>query len=63
MTDGSSPATAKSTISAIGANPNSFAFSSDITTTAAPPSFNPDALPAVTLPSFSKAGLSLAKSF
>ena len=40
----------------IGCNPSSFAFRADITTTAAAPSLMVEALPAVTVPSFLKAG-------
>ena len=42
-----------------GVNPRSFALSSDITITAAAPSFIVEAFAAVTDPSFVKAGLSL----
>ena len=51
MIDGSTPPSAPVTNVAIGLTPNSLAFSSLITTTAAAPSLIPDALPAVTTPS------------
>ena len=51
MIDGSTPPSAPVTNVAIGVTPNSLAFSSLITTTAAAPSLIPDALPAVTTPS------------
>ena len=56
---GSTPADAYETIFTSGVRPSSLALSADITTTAAPESFIPDALPAVTpLPSFLNAGFS-----
>ena len=42
----------------MGFKPSSFALDALITITAAAPSLIPDALPAVTVPSFLKAGLS-----
>ena len=56
---GSTPADAKATIFAIGSSPSSSAFDADITITTAAPSLIPEAFPAVTLPSFENAGLSL----
>ena len=50
MIDGSTPPRAPATKVAIGLTPNSFAFSSLITTIAAAPSLMLDALPAVTTP-------------
>ena len=50
MISGSTPPSAPATHVAIGVIPNSFAFSSLITTTAAAPSLIPEALPAVTSP-------------
>ena len=55
--EGSTPTVAKDTIFAIGFKPNSVAFSFIINTAAAP-SFNPEALPAVTVPFLSKTGFS-----
>ena len=49
--EGSTPPSAPPTNVAIGVTPNSLAFSSLITTTAAAPSLIPEALPAVTTPS------------
>lgn len=46
---------------AIGVKPNSLALEAFITMTAAAPSLIPEALPAVTLPSFLKAGFNLPK--
>ncbi|OIQ99558.1 hypothetical protein GALL_183070 [mine drainage metagenome] len=46
---------------ASGFRPSAAARLADITTTAAAPSFSPDALPAVTVPALSKAGLSPAR--
>src|SRR2546430_6431955 len=46
---------------ASGVRRSSFALRSDMTTTAAPPSLMPEALPAVTEPSFLKAGFSPAR--
>ena len=50
MIEGSTPPRAPATNVAIGLTPNSFAFSSLITTIAAAPSLIPEALPAVTIP-------------
>ena len=62
MIDGSTPPRAPVTYVAIGVTPNSLAFSSLITTTAAAPSLIPDALPAVTSPpSFPEQHLNPAK--
>ena len=62
MIDGSTPPRAPVTYVAIGVTPNSLAFSSLITTTAAAPSLIPDALPAVTTPpSFPEQHLNPAK--
>ncbi len=58
---GSTPADCPATQVAIGVTPSSFAFSSLITTTAAAPSLIPDALPAVTVPSFLNAVLSFER--
>jgi len=44
-----------------GVSPESIAFSSDIRRTQADPSLIPEALPAVTVPSFLKAGFSFAR--
>ena len=52
MISGSTPPSAPATHVAIGVTPSSFAFSSLITTIAAAPSLMPEALPAVTSPSF-----------
>ena len=60
MSAGSTPAVAHETIRASGVTPRLAASAAVISTTAAAPSLMPDALPAVTVPSFSKAGLSLA---
>src|SRR6267378_2593578 len=54
---GSTPAEAKALMRAMGFNPSSFAFFDEARTTAAAPSLIPEALPAVTLPFLSKAGL------
>ena len=48
---------------ASGFKPNSFAFLSLITSTAAAPSFNPEELPAVTVPFLRKAGCELRQRF
>ena len=53
MTSGSQPLIPHDRIRARTGAPSSFAFSSVISTTAAPASFMPDALPAVTVPSSS----------
>ena len=55
---GGRPLVACPTMRASGVRPSARAFSADITTTAAAPSFTPGALPAVTLPSFLNAGFS-----
>src|SRR2546426_6732057 len=54
---GSTPAEAKALMRAMGFSPSSFAFFDEARTTAAAPSLMPEALPAVTLPFLSKAGL------
>jgi hypothetical protein len=59
---GSTPQTAYETIRARTGAPSSCARCPDMTTTAAAASLTPEALPAVTAPSFLKAGLSFAKS-
>ena len=59
MTRAGTPALAYERIVAIGVTPSSSAFLRDMTTTAAAPSLMPEALPAVTEPSGSKAGRSL----
>src|SRR5262249_20345018 len=59
MIFGSTPACAHDTIRAIGVLPSLAASLAFISTTAAAPSLIPDALPAVTVPSLSKAGRSL----
>ena len=56
---GSTPTTAELTIRANGFKLYFFTASSDAIIVAAAPSFNPDAFPAVTLPSFWKAGRNL----
>ncbi len=58
---GSTPAVALALIDTNGVRPNSSAFLRLITTTAVAPSLIPDALPAVTEPSFLKAGRSFPK--
>ncbi len=58
MICGSTPAVAQETIRAIGVMPRRDASPSLISTAAAAPSLMPDALPAVTVPSLSKAGFS-----
>ncbi len=61
MIDGSQPAADMERILAIGAFPSSFAFSADMTRSAAAPSEMAEELPAVIVPFFgSKAGLSAA---
>ena len=57
---GSHPTLLKLTIFTSGFLPSSFAFSSDMTTTADAPSFMPEEFPAVTTPSFLNTGLSFA---
>ena len=61
MMEGSTPPRAPPTQVAIGLTPSSLAFSSLITTMAAAPSLIPEALPAVTMPSFLKAGFRRAR--
>ena len=61
MMRGSTPASSPPIHVAIGVIPSSLAFSSLMTITAAAASFIPDELPAVTTPSFLKAGLSFAR--
>ncbi len=61
MIIGSTPATAYETTRASGARPSAFALAAVATTSAAAPSLMPEALPAVTLPSFLNAGLSAAE--
>ncbi|MNL44135.1 hypothetical protein D3C87_1666910 [compost metagenome] len=56
MVAGSRPLVPKAAMRAKGLRPRAAAFLALITTTAAAPSFRPDALPAVTLPALSKAG-------
>ncbi len=58
MISGSSPLVAEAITRARGFSPSSFARVSDITSTAAAPSFSGHELPAVTRPSSRKAGLS-----
>ncbi len=60
MQSGSTPATAVPTIRAIGAKPSRSARSRPTTSRAAAPSFRPEELPAVTVPSVLKAGRSAA---
>ena len=60
MHDGSTPALAAATTRAIGRAFSRLACDSDIITRQAAPSFNGEELPAVTVPSFSNAGLSPA---
>jgi hypothetical protein len=60
MYSGSFAAVAEVMIRARGSTPSSAAFESDITSTAAAPSFRGQELPAVTLPSSLKAGSSSA---
>src|SRR5262245_7219264 len=55
---GSTPADAKALMRARGLSPSSFAFREDAITRAAAPSLIPEALPAVTVPALSNAGLS-----
>ena len=59
MIRGSTPATAALTIRAIGFRLWFFTPDSEAINKAAAPSFNPDAFPAVTVPSFLKAGFKL----
>ena len=58
MYSGSLAAVAEATMRARGFRPSSSAFVSDMTSTAAAPSFSGHELPAVTLPSSLKAGSS-----
>ena len=58
MISGDSPLTPVATMRASGVSPNSLAFASLITITAAAPSFSGQALPAVTVPFGRKTGLS-----
>ncbi|VWC37331.1 hypothetical protein BLA50215_07991 [Burkholderia lata] len=60
ITLGSTPAFAYALIRASGVRPSAAAFCADITSTAAAPSFSPDAFAAVTEPSFENAGFSPA---
>ncbi|MDR9114101.1 hypothetical protein FEP49_06045 [Burkholderia multivorans] len=60
ITLGSTPAFAYALIRASGVRPSAWAFCADITSTAAAPSLMPDALAAVTVPSFANAGFSPA---
>ena len=61
MSFGSTPAMPQPTIRPHGFNPRFSAFSSDMTTTAAPPSTMPLAFPAVTVPFLPKAGFNFAR--
>ena len=61
MMRGSTPTTADETIRAFGVSEYFFIASSDASNNAAAPSFNPDALPAVTVPSFLKLGFNFDK--
>ena len=58
MTAGSTPAVAEDTIRASGSSPRALASAALISTSAAAPSLSPEALAAVTEPSFVKAGFS-----
>ena len=58
MIAGSSPAVDQDAMRARGVRPRRLASSSVMTITAAAPSFRPDALPAVTVPSLENAGRS-----
>ena len=62
MNSGSSADRPVETTRAIGLIPSSFALRSDITTTAAAPSFSGHEFPAVTVPSSRKAGFSVAST-
>ena len=62
MNSGSSAETPVATTLAMGLTPSSFAFWSDISTTAAAPSLSGQELPAVTLPFSRKAGCSCAST-
>ena len=61
MTAGSTPAVAQEAMRASGVRPRFSASLALISTSAAAPSLRPDALPAVTVPSFENAGFSLEK--
>ena len=61
MIRGSTPATPELTMRAIGVNPKSLIACSEAKILAAAPSFNPEALPAVTVPSTLNAGRNLDK--
>jgi hypothetical protein len=63
MIAGSTPATAMLTILATGCRLNSFTASSLASNIAAAPSLIPDELPAVTVPSFAKAGFNALPIF
>ena len=58
MISGDNPETPVATIRASGVSPSSLALASDMTTTAAAPSFRGQALPAVIVPSGRNTGLS-----
>jgi hypothetical protein len=58
MMAGSTPAVAQEAMRASGVRPRLSASAAVMSTTAAAPSLMPDALPAVTVPSFEKAGRS-----
>ncbi|MCY1557864.1 hypothetical protein D9M68_947490 [compost metagenome] len=60
MRAGSTPAVAHEAMRASGSRPRALASSADISTRAAAPSFRPEALPAVTVPSLRKAGFSFS---
>ena len=62
MISGRIAATVEAMIRAFGFSPERLAFSSDITSTAAAPSFSGQALPAVTVPSGLNAGFSCAST-
>src|SRR5512143_312846 len=62
MSSGSQPTTPHETSRPSGFTPLRFAFSADVTTTAAAPSTIPEALPAVTWPSFPNDGGSFASA-
>ena len=61
MIHGSTPATPELTIRAIGVKPKSLIACSEAKILAAAPSFKPEALPAVTVPSALKAGRNFDK--
>ena len=62
ITAGSTPTTAVATIRTSGLRPSALAFSSDMTSSAAAPSFSGELLPAVTVPMPGmNAGLSAAR--